>query len=254
MADDTQTPVITRTWTRLEVLGLPVDGITYAQWFDLIDTWIAQDTARHVCTTNPEFIMIARDDVNFAHILHRADVCVPDGVGLLWAARRLGHVLPERVTGSDGVPRIAEQAAKRGWKLFFLGAAEGIAHQAAETLRARYPALQIVGVYSGSPAPEDEDNIVQRVNTSGADILFVAYGAPQQDKWIARNLPRLQVKMAMGVGGSFDFIAGIVPRAPLWMQHAGLEWLFRLIRQPWRIKRMMRLPRFVLAVLWQGRA
>ncbi|MFW5772992.1 MAG: WecB/TagA/CpsF family glycosyltransferase, partial [Phototrophicaceae bacterium] len=108
------------------------------------------------------------------------------------------------------------------------------------------------GVYSGSPAPEDEDDIVARVNASDADVLFVAYGAPRQDKWIARNLPRLNVAVAMGVGGSFDFIAGVMPRAPLWMQRAGIEWLYRLMLQPSRIGRMMRLPRFVLAVLRRG--
>lgn len=246
-------PPVTRDWPRIRVLGLPVDGITYDRWFDLIDGWKRDGgRGRQVCTTNPEFIMIAQDDVNFANILKRADLCVPDGVGLLWAARRLGQPLPERVTGSDGVPRIAEQAAKRGWKLFFLGAAEGVAQAAADILRERYPELQIVGVHSGSPAPEEEDAIAAMVNASGADMLFVAYGAPNQDKWIARNLPRLRVCMAMGVGGSFDFIAGTVPRAPVWMQRLGLEWLFRLIRQPWRIRRMMRLPRFVWAVLRRG--
>jgi N-acetylglucosaminyldiphosphoundecaprenol N-acetyl-beta-D-mannosaminyltransferase len=133
-----------------------------------------------------------------------------------------------------------------------LGAAPGIAQKAADVLRARYPGVQIVGVYAGSPAPSDEDALVERVNASGADILFVAYGAPVQDKWIARNLPRLRVKMAMGVGGSFDFVAGIIPRAPLWMRQAGLEWLYRLYLQPWRARRMLRLPRFVWAVLTRG--
>jgi N-acetylglucosaminyldiphosphoundecaprenol N-acetyl-beta-D-mannosaminyltransferase len=156
------------------------------------------------------------------------------------------------VTGSDGVPIIAERAAEKGWKLFFLGAAPGIADTAADILRERHPGLQIVGVYSGSPAPEEEDALVEMVNNSGADILFVAYGAPQQDKWIARNLPRLQVSMAMGVGGAFDFIAGVIPRAPLWMQRFGLEWLFRLYLQPWRIRRILRIPRFMLAVWWDG--
>jgi N-acetylglucosaminyldiphosphoundecaprenol N-acetyl-beta-D-mannosaminyltransferase len=243
---------IERTWSRIQVLGLPVDGITYAEWFDRIDEWVRGDIPRHVCTVNPEFLMIAQDDINFANILKRADLCVPDGVGLLWAAKRLGHVIPERVTGSDGVPFIAEQASKRGWKLFFLGAEEGIAKQAADRLRERHPNLQIVGAYSGSPRPEDEDGIVQLVNESETDILFVAYGAPNQDKWIARNLPRLKIKMAMGVGGSFDFIAGTVSRAPEWMQKAGLEWLYRLILQPWRLKRMLRLPRFVIAVIMRG--
>lgn len=179
-------------------------------------------------------------------------MCVPDGVGLLWAAKQRGHPLPERVTGSDGVPIIAERAAQQGWRVYLLGAAEGIAERAAAVLCQRYPGLQIAGTFSGSPAPEAEDALVERINASDADILFVAYGAPTQDKWIARNLPRLRVHVAMGVGGSFDFIAGIIPRAPQWMRRAGLEWLYRLYLQPRRIGRMMRLPRFVLAVLWEG--
>lgn len=236
----------------IRVLGLPIASITYSQWLDLIGDWVSSRSIHHVCTINPEFIMIARDDVNFRNILSRADLCVPDGVGLLWAAKHLGNQLPERVTGSDGVPKIAERAAQAGWKLYFLGAAPGVAAQAAQILQRQHPNLQIVGIYSGSPSPDEEDAIVDRINVSGADILFVAYGAPEQDKWIARNLPRLQVKMAMGVGGSFDFIAGIVPRAPLWMRRSGLEWLYRLYLQPWRIRRMLRLPRFVLAVLLKG--
>jgi N-acetylglucosaminyldiphosphoundecaprenol N-acetyl-beta-D-mannosaminyltransferase len=236
---------------RIHILDLPVDGITYAEWLQQIDEWVrTADHVRHVCTVNPEFMMIARGDSNFRNILNRADLCVPDGVGLLWAARRMGQPLPERVTGSDGVPKIAERAAQTGWKLFFLGAAPGVAEKAADVLRGQYPGVQIVGTYSGSPAPAEEDALVKMVNDSGADILFVAYGAPEQDKWIARNLPRLRVKMAMGVGGAFDFIAGVVPRAPAWMQQMGLEWLYRLYLQPWRIRRMMRLPQFVLAVLF----
>lgn len=235
---------------RIQILGLPVDAITYEQWLDLIDQWVkSADRLHHVCTTNPEFMMVAQTDVNFRNILHRADLCVPDGVGLLWAAKRQGTPLPERVTGSDGVPIIAERAAQIGWKLFFLGAGDGIAEKAANILREKYPTLQIVSTYSGSPSPQEEDAIVTMVNASGADILFVAYGAPEQDKWIARNSPRLKVSMAMGVGGAFDFIAGVVPRAPVWMRNLGIEWLYRLYLQPWRIKRMMRLPRFVLKVL-----
>jgi exopolysaccharide biosynthesis WecB/TagA/CpsF family protein len=245
---------------RVHILGLPVDAITYDEWLDLIQFWIGKGLrpnplgiCHHVCTINPEFIMIAQSDPNFRHILMRADLCVPDGVGLLWAAKHLGTPLPQRVTGSDGVPIIAERAVREGWRLYLLGAAPGVAEKAAEILRTQHPALQIVGTYSGSPVPEDEDALVERVNQSGADILFVAYGAPEQDKWIARNLPRLHVKMAMGVGGALDFIAGVVPRAPLWMQRLGLEWLFRLYLQPWRLRRMLRLPRFVLTVLLRGR-
>ncbi|MBN1967050.1 MAG: WecB/TagA/CpsF family glycosyltransferase, partial [Anaerolineae bacterium] len=137
-----------------------------------------------------------------------------------------------------------------GWRLFLLGAAPGVAERTAAVLECDYPGLQIAGTYAGSPAPQEEEAIIERVNASGADILFVAYGAPRQDDWIARNRERLNVRVAMGVGGSFDFIAGVVPRAPRWMQQIGLEWLFRLIRQPWRWRRMLRLPRFIWAVLW----
>lgn len=240
---------------RVYILDLPVDAITYDEWLGLIEKWVnkVDPMPHHVCTINPEFMIIAQEDINFFNILSRADLCVPDGVGLLWAAKHLGHPLPERVTGSDGVPKIAAQAAQKGWRLFFLGAAPGVADKAAEILRARHPGLQIVGTYSGSPSPNEEDAIVAQINEAQADILFVAYGAPEQDKWIARNLPRLGVKMAMGVGGAFDFVAGVVPRAPLWMQRVGLEWLFRLYLQPWRFKRMLRLPLFVLAVLRRGR-
>ena len=112
--------------------------------------------------------------------------------------------------------------------------------------------MHIAGTYAGSPAADEEDDIVALVNASGADILFVAYGAPNQDKWIARNLPRLNVRVAMGVGGSLDFIAGVTKRAPVWMRSAGIEWLHRLIRQPWRVRRMLRLPLFVLSVLRRG--
>ena len=197
--------------------------------------------------------MIAQRDPIFFNILNRAAICVPDGVGLLWASQHLGSPLPERVTGSDGVPLIARYAAERGWRIFFLGAAEGIAVRAADILRGENPSLRVVGTYAGSPAEDEEDGIVDMINRSEADILFVAYGAPKQDKWIARNLPRLNVAMAMGVGGSLDFIAGTVTRAPGWMQDRGLEWLYRLVRQPWRLRRMLRLPRFVIAVLRQAR-
>ena len=160
--------------------------------------------------------------------------------------------MPTRVTGADGLLRIAERAADRGWRLFFLGAAPGVGERAATALRARYPGLRIVGTVSGSPAPAEEDALVEQINASGAELLFVAFGAPIQDKWIARNSTRLNVTMAMGVGGAFDFVAGETARAPRWLRRLGLEWLFRLIRQPWRWRRMMRLPRFVLAVLREG--
>lgn len=247
-------PVREQGWYhRIQILGLPVDNINYEEWMGLINRWVRQGTrVHHVCTVNPEFMILAQHDVNFANILRRADLCVPDGIGILWAADILKNRLKERVTGSDGIYRIAQEAAERGWRLFFLGAAEGIAAEAAQILTEKYEGLQIVGTYSGSPSPEEEADIVERVNMSGADVLLVAYGAPRQDKWIARNTPRLAVKMAMGVGGAFDFVVGRVPRAPEWMQDWGLEWLYRLYKEPRRIWRMTRLPRFVVSVIIRG--
>ncbi|PJF37291.1 MAG: hypothetical protein CUN49_01150 [Candidatus Thermofonsia Clade 1 bacterium] len=238
----------------LEVLGVPIDRLTFAELLDQIGHWIREaSSARLICTANPELVMLAQRDVLFYTILRRCALVTADGVGLLWAARRLGVRLPERVTGSDSLPLIAERAAQAGWRLFLLGAAEGVAARAAARLRERFPRLQVVGTHSGDPSPEAEDGIVALINASGADILFVAYGSPQQEKWLARNLARLQVKVALGVGGAFDFVAGTAQRAPLWMRRLGLEWFHRLLRQPWRWRRMAsRLPRFVWLVLWRG--
>jgi len=239
------------TAARLHILGIPIDAATFDSLLESMAGWIAEGTRVYqICTVSPEFVMIAQDDPEFMRVLRSADLCAADGVGLLFAARYLGRPLPERVTGSDGVPRIAERAARDGWKLFLLGARPGVAEQAAARLITQYPGLTIVGTYAGSPDPNENDSLLERVNASGADILFVAYGAPQQDLWIARNRERLNVRVAMGVGGTFDFIAGVVPRAPQWMRQFALEWAYRLYQQPWRWRRMLRLPRFVWAVVW----
>lgn len=228
-----------------------MDAYTYDTWLDQIGAWLAESapTLRHICTVNPEFVMIAQRDPSFFALLNRVPMCLADGVGLIWAAKWLGQPLPARVTGADGVPKLAARAAEQGWRLFLLGAAEGVAQQAADILTATYPTLQIVGVYAGSPHPADAPAIIATVNASQADILLVAYGAPQQDLWIDRYQAQLQVKVAMGVGGTFDYIAGIVPRAPAIMRRLGLEWLYRLYKQPWRWRRMLRLPQFMWAVI-----
>lgn len=198
--------------------------------------------------------MAAQDDPAFMAILNQADLCIPDGVGALWAARWLGTPLKERVAGSDLIWLLAGRAAREGWRLFLLGGWNDVAARTAEILTRRYPGLQVVGTYAGSPREEENAAIVARVNASRADVLLVAYGAPAQDKWIARNREALAtVRAAMGVGGSFDFVVGEAKRAPGWMQRLGLEWLHRLLREPWRWRRQLALPRFVLAVIFRGR-
>ena len=206
---------------------------------------------RQVCTVNPEFIMTARRQPTFAQVLAEADLCTPDGVGVLWAARRAGVRLNERVTGSDGIHHICERAAAQGWRVFFLGAAPGIAERAAAELARLYPGLSVAGTHAGSPADTDWPVIRQRLTAAHADLLFVAYGHPRQDIWIHQHREELPVAVALGIGGAFDFVAGTAPRAPLWLRRLGLEWLYRLARQPWRLRRMAALPLFALLVLLQ---
>jgi len=235
----------------IPILGVPVHAVTAQEALSLVERFMAEPRLHQIATVNPEFVMAAQEDAEFRRILNAADLCLPDGVGLLYAARRLGRRLPERVPGSAFVYQMAERAAARGWPLFLLGAAPGVAEAAAGILRDRYPSLCVAGTYAGSPDPAENEAIVGRVNDSGAALLFVAYGAPKQDKWIDRNRTALAtVRVAVGVGGSLDFVAGRAVRAPQWMQNAGLEWLHRLYKEPWRWRRMLALPRFALKVLF----
>lgn len=239
--------------SRPQILGVPTDPISFEALLDQIGNWIQNgERLYQICTVNPEFVIMAQSDPRFYAVLHRADLNIIDGWGAVWALRLRGVDVPQRVTGSDGLPMIAERGAREGWRLFLLGAGEGVAEKAAEILRQRYKNLQIVGTYGGSPAPEEAETIISLVNAANADVLCVAYGAPAQDLWIDAHRERLNVRVALGVGGSLDFIAGIVPRAPRWMRRWGLEWLYRLYLQPSRWRRMLRLPRFALLALLFG--
>ena len=242
----------------VRILGVNVDCVDFAQTLDQIEQWIAQarreytqPLPRQICTVNPEFIIDAWRDSAFAAMLAGADLRVPDGVGVLWAARLLRHPLSERVTGSDGIYHISERAAELGWRLFLLGAAPGVAERAAVILRERNPGLIIAGAYSGSPADCDWPEIEQMLGATRPDVLFVAFGHPKQDFWIAKHRQELPCALAIGIGGAFDFVAGVTVRAPAWVQRLGLEWFHRLLRQPWRWRRMIKLPLFVALVVRQ---
>lgn len=235
----------------VHLLGVPVHRVTMAGTIDLVCGYMAGSRLHQIATVNPEFVMKAQEDAHFLQVLQQADLCIPDGIGLLYAARRYGKRLSERVPGSELVYHLAEAASVNGWRLFLLGAQPGVAEEAAVVLCGLYPGLQIAGAYAGSPDPAEDEAIVARVNASGAGLLYVAYGAPRQDKWIARNRHRLEtVRVAIGVGGALDFIAGTAIRAPLWVRRLNLEWLYRLLREPWRWRRMLALPRFAWRVLW----
>jgi N-acetylglucosaminyldiphosphoundecaprenol N-acetyl-beta-D-mannosaminyltransferase len=234
------------------MLGVRVDDVTYDEALAVMEGLVGGQETHLVVTVNPELLMAAQSDESYKEILNQASLSLPDGIGLLWGSQVIGQPLRQRVAGVDTVERLAALSARKGYRLFFLGAAPGVAQEAANRLGARYPGLQVVGTYAGSPSADEEPEILNRIGRARPDFLLVAYGAPKQEEWIHRNRKALGVAVAMGVGGSFDFISGRAVRAPGWMQRIGLEWLHRLYREPWRWRRMMALPRFAWAVLVEG--
>lgn len=241
------------------VLGVRVDRLSQQQALISIDQLItlyrqnSSLTCQQVVTVNPEFVMAAQHNTTFRQYINQAAIVVPDGTGVVWATRYLRLPAPERVTGTDMLPELARLCAQKGYRLYLLGAAPGVAEMAAERLQTLAPGLQIAGTYAGSPDPSEEDAIIERIRSAQADVLCVAYGAPAQELWIGRNLTRLHVAVAMGVGGAFDFLSGRQVRAPRLMQRAGLEWLYRLYREPRRWRRMLALPKFAILVMLKGR-
>lgn len=238
----------------IKILNIPIHNVTMEETLQLVTHFFEEPYLHQIVTVNPEFVMTAQDDPQFRLVLGQADLSIPDGIGLIMASRWQGEPLVERIPGSELVYHLAELSAQQGKRLFLLGAAPGIAEKTASVLKTNYPGLIIAGTHAGSPDGSVNDSLVSMINNSRADLLFVAYGAPKQDKWIARNRENLNtVRVAMGVGGTFDFISGKRKRAPVWVQGLYLEWLYRLIQEPWRWKRMMALPRFAIKVLFSPR-
>ena len=242
------------------VLGVRVDRVSQLQALDLVDQMIALFRAsgntlpcQQIVTVNTEFVMAAQKNIEFRQTINNAALVVADGIGVVWATRFVGFPTPERITGTDTLVALAKRCAERGYRLYLLGAAPGVAEQTGVCLQALAPGLQIAGTYAGTPALAEEDAIIERIHAANTDVLCVAYGAPSQELWIYRNLPRLPAAVAIGVGGAYDFLSGRQRRAPRAMQRIGLEWLYRLYREPWRWKRMLAIPRFMLLVLLKGR-
>lgn len=193
-----------------------------------------------VVTLNPEMVMQARRQPELARAIRSAGLILPDGQGVVWACRRLGAPVPGRIAGADFVQDLARMANKRGWSLFLLGGGPGVAQAAARALQLAHPGLRLGGVWVGSPDAGEAEAICTRIRSSGAQVLAVAFGVPQQDLWLSRHLEETGARVGIGVGGTLDYLAGRVPRAPAALRKAGLEWSFRLARQPWRLPRMLR--------------
>lgn len=237
----------------ITVLGVRVDDVSLPEAIQRAELFVQEPRVHQIATVNPEFIVAARRNPQFARVLEECDLNLPDGANLVRAAERLGTPLRERVAGTDFVLYFSGVAAVCGWSVFILGGRNGAGGQAAGRLQARYRHLRVAGIFEGSPSISEEAEIRARVNGSGAEILYVAYGAPAQDLWIARNKSELRtVRVAVGVGGAFDYLAKRVRRAPKWMQEHQLEWLWRLMLQPWRARRQWALAEFTWWV-WQER-
>lgn len=254
---------------KIKILGIRFDKITMKEAVKKALEFTKDKKSHYICTPNPEIILAAQKNPKYTEILNKSDLNIADGIGILWASKfkkiteknlnsltifakwltSLSSVvfypkfikteIKERVTGADLMQNICKESHKKGLKIFLLGAGERIAEKVKEILEKKYPGIKIVGTYAGAPKPSMEAKITEKINKTDAQILFVAYGAPAQELWIYRNLKKLKsVKLAIGVGGTFDYIAGVHKRAPKALQKLGMEWLYRLLKQPSRAKRI----------------
>lgn len=225
-------------------LGVDVSVYSYEQLTSALLDDMKQNKKSFIVAINPEKIMKAQQDPSLLALLNRADYQIPDGIGVILASRLKGGNIRQRVTGIDMMLKLCETAAKVGKKVFLYGAKPGVALKAKENLEKMYPGIQICGCLDGYV--KDEATIEETINEAAPDIIFVALGSPVQEYWIVNHMDKLHPKVYQGVGGSFDVISGKIKRAPKLFQKLGLEWLYRLFKEPWRWKRQLILPKFLI--------
>ena len=234
----------------VDILGIPVDSITMSEAVDKIGTFIKEDTLHTVYTPNAEIMMAAVRDPELKDILAEADMLTADGAGVVLASKLLGRRVPEKVSGVDLVNKIFKTYAGKGIRCFFFGAKPGVAEEAAGNVERDCPGVIVAGWRNGYFTDDQDDEIVNSINASGADILLVALGAPKQEKWIHSHRNALNVKVCIGVGGTLNILSGRVRLCPDFFRKHGLEWFYRLCKEPRRAVRMLDLPRFILRVLF----
>ncbi|MDD3654595.1 MAG: WecB/TagA/CpsF family glycosyltransferase [Desulfotomaculaceae bacterium] len=234
---------------KVNLLGIKIDAINMEETVNQIASYIRTGRPHRVTTINPEFLYRAQFNTELRELANRADLVTPDGVGVVWACRLAGNPVPERVTGIDLMLALVERAASEGWRVFLLGAAPGVASEAATRLSLQYPGLQIAGTHHGFFSNDEEAEVSRLVRESRPDLLFVALGAPKQELWIDRSIAQTGAAVAVGVGGSFDVVAGRAQRAPGWVCRLQLEWLYRLLKEPARWRRQLVLPLFAWQVV-----
>jgi N-acetylglucosaminyldiphosphoundecaprenol N-acetyl-beta-D-mannosaminyltransferase len=239
---------------RVDVLGVGVSAVHMDQAVAEIMGWIERREQHYVCVTGVHGVMESQRDPELLAIHNGSGLTTPDGMPLVWAGRRAGMAHMRRVYGPDLMLAVCRLAAERGWSCYFYGAAEGIPELLAQRLADRFPGLKVAGTLSPPFRPltsEEDAEVVERINAAAPDILWVGLSTPKQERWMAAYLGRLRVPVMVGVGAAFDMHAGLLPQAPGWMQASGLEWLYRLYREPRRLWRryLRNNPRFVLAIL-----
>ncbi|MFB3904128.1 MAG: WecB/TagA/CpsF family glycosyltransferase [Acidobacteriota bacterium] len=220
-------------WTN--VLGCPISRLDLDQVVEAAERFIQSRKPHYIAVVNVAKVVKMRSDRQLSNSVKSADLIGADGVPLVWASRLLGDPLPGRVNGTDLMYRLLDKADQKGYRVFFFGAREEILQAVLTRVRAEYPGVRIAGWQNGYFKPEDEWNIARKIRASRADILFIAFGTPKKEIWVGRYLRAMGVPVVHGVGGSFDVFAGLIPRAPVWMQKGGLEWLFRLLQEPGRM-------------------
>lgn len=235
---------------RFEVLGVKIDDYSMLETVRRIQEAIEKKEYTWVVTANPELIFAAGADARLKQLINRAQLITPDGVGVVWAANRLGHPVPERVTGIDLLEAIFPVASEKGWRISLLGSKPEVAELAVHKVADKYPGI-VWQTQHGYFQPNEQAGIIERIREFNPDLLLVGLGAPRQEFWIASHLDLATV--SIGVGGSFDALAGLNKRAPQWIQDIHLEWLYRLLKQPQRLRRQMVLPQFVWRILKQGK-
>jgi N-acetylglucosaminyldiphosphoundecaprenol N-acetyl-beta-D-mannosaminyltransferase len=237
------------TPTRVEVLGVPVDCVDMGQALDTVDAMIAGDRPQTGLAVNPEKVIVAQGDEGALQSLQHAGLLIPDGIGVVFAVRFLTGREINRVPGSELMPAICARAEEKGYRVFLYGAAPDVNEKAVEVLKSHYPGLQVAGRQHGYLEEGGMPALIQAINASQADVLFVALGSPRQEIWMAKYLPQLEVKVCQGVGGTFDVLAGRVKRAPAIFRKFHLEWFYRLATDPKRLLRQTALPWFLFQVI-----
>lgn len=235
---------------KVSVLDVAIDVITMNGAIQVIvNDYLQADSPHFIATANAEMVMMANHDKELFDILNGADLVVPDGAGVVWAANQLGCPMQERVAGYDLVQNLLQALKNSRAKFYFLGSSPGVAEKAKLYAEKNYPGVNIVGMHDGYFSEAEEGDIIKEIKRLRPDILLVALGVPRQEKWIKKHFSTLEIPVTIGVGGTLDVMAGVVKRAPLWMQKAKLEWLYRGMLQPKRIGRLMALPKFVIRIL-----